>query len=1179
MDANDETLYDEDEESEMEDVDEDGFPILKDPSEYIVEDLEEALTSDLDFKGTFAFSKTYDNAPNPALCLDGLGTVGLPLSERDAKAVIEKSIEGPLGKSKRTIRDTEVRDTWRVDASKVQFQEPKWQSFMDKLVREVCQALGVSVQTSRPRYELYELLVHGTGFHCLPNVDTEKTNGMFASIIVVLPSRFTGGNTHISHGPLENILDSSGPSSTKTTVLSWYTNVRHEIKPITSGYRLALSYNLLHATNTICPSLSTVGNGISTLRHILLSWKQQESEPDKIIYMLDYKYSQASLSTLKGQDVHIVAAFDSLSRELGFSLGFAHIDHRQTGSYGGGSRYGRRRRDEYAHDECGCEYCESCEDEDEYDEDEDVGDDSDDVEMDYVHDRSTTVKNLVDLDGQPISESVSYNELDTIPATFDEYFEHEDWDYQRYERYERDYGGTVHRFFQRCGLVIWPNWVRVGKEEGNRRTVYSLQHLRTLTGSEPSNEELGLFDYVCRSTLHRRDPRTLRTLCQLARQWKRVDLWRETTGTSQGEQLAVILPLEEVAAAVTQFGYSNISKELRDIILSDESVKSRLDYLTGLETWARTEEGIPSREFVLSSVNDMRIFTFDNLLLVDPSQLSFLTDEVMKHGGVQQLKKSVLPQLHKEPVRTDVLQSYATYLHTDIKRLAPDAVNQSLLKEIITEMLTCILEHLELFQVKTAPSSALYLQYRQPAATTLKGSPAMAMKFITQCLESDNPAIAIATLKRMMDMTGQTQDVAQARATAVLLPLIQLLSKDPKTKPYLPQLPLADISEVVIPLVLQSIEVQGGTFTQDTICAILDSLAICGTPELLMSVVLPKIRNFKWDETSWKLCMEQLYSRRKAFTTPESESGFPVKIIVAEMAKSYARKVSLPASHPTNSDSSFGIRNSQAATILAILYTCIKLGGRSALKAVLKRVLALNMTAQYIKNTLVPLLPGLCQLAQRVGKSVLSEPFMMATRTIMNNWVEVVLGAKPSEVATQPLLRRLERYKCKCWYCVQVCKFLTTPNMGQSITLDLICNASQNHVKQELQRHAYGAATYQATSHQRLTIKKDNVLFQSERWRATQQEGMKLLEKIGQEVVIRAIWGEDYTTFIHKMNGTPTSTPMASQNVGPHPTAGATGIAGPSRTQLHQETVKVVRRSHVPAPLVMRSRWGDYVAM
>ena len=94
---------------------------------------------------------------------------------------------------------------------------------------------------------------------------------MFATIIIVLPSPFTGGAAHLSHGNLSEVFDCSANSAHQTTVLAWYTDVKHSIKPITSGYRLALSYNVYHTKNTLRPSLPTNHSAVTALRHVLLS--------------------------------------------------------------------------------------------------------------------------------------------------------------------------------------------------------------------------------------------------------------------------------------------------------------------------------------------------------------------------------------------------------------------------------------------------------------------------------------------------------------------------------------------------------------------------------------------------------------------------------------------------------------------------------------------------------------------------------------------------------------------------------------------------------------------------------------------------------------------------------------------------------------------------------------------
>ena len=78
------------------------------------------------------------------------------------------------------------------------------------------------------------------------------------------------GELHLSHGIRKDVIDSSPHSAFSISVFSWYTDVFHEVKPSTSGYRLAFSYNLVHTSpNSPLPSLPTSDSGVEALRMIL----------------------------------------------------------------------------------------------------------------------------------------------------------------------------------------------------------------------------------------------------------------------------------------------------------------------------------------------------------------------------------------------------------------------------------------------------------------------------------------------------------------------------------------------------------------------------------------------------------------------------------------------------------------------------------------------------------------------------------------------------------------------------------------------------------------------------------------------------------------------------------------------------------------------------------------------
>lgn len=56
-------------------------------------------------KGVIMCSRSYLASPNPALEIKNTGTVGLPLSSRDAAAIKEASHPAPFGKGSETLID------------------------------------------------------------------------------------------------------------------------------------------------------------------------------------------------------------------------------------------------------------------------------------------------------------------------------------------------------------------------------------------------------------------------------------------------------------------------------------------------------------------------------------------------------------------------------------------------------------------------------------------------------------------------------------------------------------------------------------------------------------------------------------------------------------------------------------------------------------------------------------------------------------------------------------------------------------------------------------------------------------------------------------------------------------------------------------------------------------------
>lgn len=123
-----------------------------------------------------------------------------------------------------------------------------------------------------------------------------------------------------------------------THVIAWFTDVKHEIKPVQSGYRLALSYNLIRTTETLRPPLQNNELLAENISRVLESWKGKRSDPsapEKIIYRLSHEYSIANLkgSALKSVDGQRFSYLLPAAERHGFKIGLAYIDLHLSGSW------------------------------------------------------------------------------------------------------------------------------------------------------------------------------------------------------------------------------------------------------------------------------------------------------------------------------------------------------------------------------------------------------------------------------------------------------------------------------------------------------------------------------------------------------------------------------------------------------------------------------------------------------------------------------------------------------------------------------------------------------------------------------------------------------------------------------------------------------------------------------
>lgn len=200
---------------------------------------------------------------------------------------------------------------------------PKWNSYVnDVLVTRIRQEMAL---TTTFKASLYRLLLYKSGSFFKPHRDTEKEEGMFATLVVQLPSRFDGGQLVIEHDNITKKIDFNSnmevPGHMYTTFFSaFYCDCKHEILPVTDGIRVCLVYNLIMtATNAsqelpIAPMMSGVE---MKMANVCNEWRNTNGPPVKIVYGLSHKYTERSISlkNLKSTDKSVANALIKFSKD------------------------------------------------------------------------------------------------------------------------------------------------------------------------------------------------------------------------------------------------------------------------------------------------------------------------------------------------------------------------------------------------------------------------------------------------------------------------------------------------------------------------------------------------------------------------------------------------------------------------------------------------------------------------------------------------------------------------------------------------------------------------------------------------------------------------------------------------------------------------------------------------
>lgn len=396
------------------------------PMPLLAEALADLLRT-VDRPGSFHASGTAELLP-PSLEVDGVGPIALPLLPVQSGQLANAAEPAPFGRGQDTIVDPAVRRCWQVGPGQVRIGGRHWARTLDGIVARAADGLGV---TGPVTAEFYKLLLYGEGGFFVGHRDTEKAPGMFATLVVVLPSAHEGGDLVVRHAGEEVRLGLRCDDPAEAAFAAFYADCVHEVLPVTQGFRLTLVYNLVRPGGR-APEPPDHRAEQARASALLRGW--DGDGPVKLVLPLEHAYTPAELGfpALKGADAAVAGVLAAAAPQARCELHLALLTVEENGPAEHTGGYGWRRRG--SHDD----------------------DDEDSFEVVEVSNRDVALSNWRGLDGGapaigPIPVDEDY-EL-SPPRACDDLAPDE----QSFREATGNEGASFERTYRRAALVLWPS--------------------------------------------------------------------------------------------------------------------------------------------------------------------------------------------------------------------------------------------------------------------------------------------------------------------------------------------------------------------------------------------------------------------------------------------------------------------------------------------------------------------------------------------------------------------------------------------------------------------------------------------------------------------------------------------------------------------------------------------------
>eukprot|EP00984_Skeletonema_dohrnii_P014960 scaffold6403_cov128-Skeletonema_dohrnii-CCMP3373.AAC.11 len=234
------------------------------------------------------------------LRISGWGNVSLPIVDEQASKL--KSVATHAAGSKKKGGDGEKKNVpvYEIGASKIKVQNPQFNESMGNLLDTVAYKLGVSLTFLSAKLD--KLVYMEKGGYIERRRDDEDDDNVLGTLLIQLPSKFTGGEMTVYNASVMNEGDAeesfkfglgAGEKATYSCHFAChFSDCEYEMAKLRSGSRVLLRYSLRYKQTNPVPTAGLIGEKTS---HLLRSLNGLSPVDRMVVIPLEKQYRIHSL--------------------------------------------------------------------------------------------------------------------------------------------------------------------------------------------------------------------------------------------------------------------------------------------------------------------------------------------------------------------------------------------------------------------------------------------------------------------------------------------------------------------------------------------------------------------------------------------------------------------------------------------------------------------------------------------------------------------------------------------------------------------------------------------------------------------------------------------------------------------------------------------------------------------